>query len=184
MKYDQRSVESVGHANRASFASELNDMEKREFLVVIAILGFAGWVNRKLKGLSRSLVPSVCALLCLMVLPLMGSEVVPVTEREKIEASLDKEITVEGRIERIGESKTRSILFLNFEGLERGGFTLIIRQGTLAGDYVQHDPAFGPSFVGKNLRVTGTVTTYQGGFQMQVFAPSQIEVLPDKVPAS
>jgi DNA/RNA endonuclease YhcR with UshA esterase domain len=109
----------------------------------------------------------------------LAADVIPVIERERIEASLDQEITVEGRIERFGESKTRSILFLNFEGLERGGFTLIIRQGTLAGDYEQHDPAFAPSFVGKNVRVTGTVTTYKGGFQMQVFAPSQIEVLPE-----
>ncbi|MFY8216478.1 MAG: hypothetical protein ACOVMP_07740 [Chthoniobacterales bacterium] len=129
--------------------------------------------------LNRFLVLALCAVVCSVASPATAAEVIPVIERERIEASLDQEITIEGRIERIGESKTRAILFLNFEGLDRGGFTLIIRQGTLAGDYVQHDPAFAPSFVGKNVRVTGTVTTYKGGFQMQVFAPSQIEVLPE-----
>lgn len=141
------------------------------------ILGFGVLVIGMFNVLSRFLVPGLCAVVWLLPSPVAAGEVIPVTERERIEASLDQEITVEGRIERIGESKTRAILFLNFEGLDRGGFTLIIRQGTLAGDYVQHDPAFAPSFVGKNVRVTGTVTTYKGGFQMQVFAPSQIEVL-------
>lgn len=125
----------------------------------------------------------LCMSICLQAAPSIAAEVIPVTDRERIEASLDKEITIEGTIERTGESKTRSILFLNFEGLERGGFTLIIRQGTLAGDYVQHDPNYASGFVGKKVRVTGTVSTYKGGFQMQVFAPGQIEFLPDE-PAS
>jgi len=147
--------------------------------VLSPILGFVALVIGMFNVLSRFLVLALCAVGCLVASPATAAEVIPVIERERIEASLDKQITVEGRIERIGESKTRAILFLNFEGLDRGGFTLIIRQGTLAGDYVQHDPAFAPSFVGKNVRVTGTVTTYKGGFQMQVFAPSQIEVLPE-----
>jgi len=110
-------------------------------------------------------------------LPVAAASVVPVTDREKIELALDQEITVEGTIERIGESKTRSILFVNFAGLERDGFTVIIRQRTLAGDFVKFDPEFAPNLVGKHVRVTGTVTSYRGGFQMQVFAPSQIEFL-------
>jgi hypothetical protein len=110
-------------------------------------------------------------------LPLVAAPVVPVGNREKIESALDQEITVEGTIERIGESKTRSILFVNFEGLERGGFTVIIRQRTLAGDFVKFDPEFALNLVGKHVRITGTVSAYRGGFQMQVFAPSQIEFL-------
>lgn len=107
----------------------------------------------------------------------VAGQPVAVTDTEKIEAALGKELTIEGIVQRIGETKTRSILFINFEGLTRDGFTAIIRQRTLAGEYVKHDPEFAAAFVGKKVRITGTVSEYRGGFQIQIFAPSQIAVV-------
>ncbi len=109
----------------------------------------------------------------------LAGEPVDVSEKAKIEAALGKELTVEGTVVRIGETKTRSILFINFEGLTRDGFTAIIRQRTLAGEYVKYDPEFAAAFVGKKVRITGTVSEYRGGFQIQIFAPSQITVVED-----
>lgn len=114
-----------------------------------------------------------------LTVPALGS-VVPVGDRERIRSALGTEITVEGRIANIGESETRSILFLNFESVGRGGFTVIVRQGTLAGDFHRYDADFAKRFVGKQVRVTGEVSQFQGIPQMQVFAPSQIEVLSGK----
>lgn len=107
----------------------------------------------------------------------VAGQAVAVTDTEKIEAALGKELTIEGTVKRVGESKTRSILFINFEGLTRDGFTAIIRQRTLAGEYVKYDPEFAAAFVGKKVRITGTVSEYRGGFQIQIFAPSQIAVV-------
>lgn len=102
---------------------------------------------------------------------------VAVQNTEAITAAMGMEITVEGIVSRIGESKTRQILFINFTEVTGNGITVIIKQGTLAGDVVQYDPEFGNRLVGKKIRVTGEVTEYRGEPQIQVFAPSQMEVV-------
>jgi len=99
------------------------------------------------------------------------------TDLDALKSRIGKETVVEGTVSRIGETSTRSILFINFEGVERGGFTVIIRQGTLAGDFVKFEPDFVSSIVGRRIRVLGEVSEYRGVPQIQVFAPSQIEIL-------
>lgn len=154
-----------------------------ELLVRLASLEMIPVMRFPVKNTGTKFILTVVA--CVSVLTSIAAidakSVVAVTESEQIEAALDNEITIEGRIERIGESKTRSILFVNFEGLERGGFTVIIRQGTLAGDYVKFDPEFGAGLIGRTVRITGTISSYKGGFQMQVFAPGQIEFIDTEV---
>jgi predicted extracellular nuclease len=103
---------------------------------------------------------------------------------EAITAAMGSEITVEGTVDRIGESKTRQILFINFADVERNGISLIIKQGTFAGDVVKFDPEYGSRLVGKKIRVTGEVTEYRGEPQIQVFAPSQLEVIEEAEPVS
>ena len=90
-------------------------------------------------------------------------------DRENILIALGKLVIVEGTVSRTGENKSGTIRFLNFQGGSRGDLSLVffVEKGDFSKSRLEE-------FVGRRIRVTGTVSTYQGNPQIEIKDWSQI----------
>ncbi|MDX2081531.1 MAG: protein kinase [Terrimicrobiaceae bacterium] len=84
-------------------------------------------------------------------------------------------VTVEGTIGRTGVNKAGTIRFLNFRNSQRGDLSLVF--------FVSENPEEFredrlESFVGRRVRVRGTVSEFRGDPQIEIPALTAIEVLP------
>jgi len=92
-------------------------------------------------------------------------------DRADFLARVGKPLTIEGVIGRMGENKPGTIRYLNFEGGQRGDLALVffLKNG---------NPAFSAErlgeFVGRRVRVFGTVTEFQGSPQIEIADLHQI----------
>lgn len=89
-------------------------------------------------------------------------------------ALVGKQVEVEGRIARDGVSKTGAIRFLNFEGTKRGDLTLVFFVKANPEGYTRDGLA---AYIGKNVRVKGQISLFEGSPQIVINSFSQIEEL-------
>lgn len=84
--------------------------------------------------------------------------------------------TVRGTVSRVGKTSTGHINFINFSEAPRDGFVVIVREGNLE-ELTKELPGFPDSLIGKTLEITGSVSEYRGGPQMELRSASQITQL-------
>lgn len=95
-------------------------------------------------------------------------EVVPWTEAGKY---VGYEITVEGKIVDIGQSRDKKVNFLNFHKEWRGKFYMVVFD-----DLSKTMPkSVEATFKGKTLRVTGMVEDHRGRPQIKILSMDQVE---------
>ena len=86
---------------------------------------------------------------------------------------------MQGRVAKAYVARSGKVARIEFAGVGRDGFAAVYFPG---GDLFRAVAAKfgegGADLVGKTVRVTGPVTTYQGGPQVIVTSPDQIEVAP------
>lgn len=102
---------------------------------------------------------------------------VDVTDAAGIQAAKDTEVLIEGVCSNSGWSKSGAIMFVNFKGVERGGFSAV----AFAKLKPRLDAAFmgdaAKNFSGAKLRIRGKITEYQGKLQVVISDPSQVTVV-------
>lgn len=118
-------------------------------------------------------------LLCVWPLAASAAESAPISDREGVPVidwrdaggHLDQRVLVQGRI--VSTRNIGSICFLNFDDSSARAFTAVIRKANF--DRFPERPE--TAYRGKNVRILGTITEYQGKPQIVVSSPQQIEVL-------
>jgi tRNA A-37 threonylcarbamoyl transferase component Bud32 len=133
--------------------------------VAVAVLIICGvYFQQFLKPAEKPSVPPAAA----------AETSVPVTDTAAFLAKDGKSVTVEGEIERTGVNKAGTIRFLNFLGTKRGGLTLVFFAERAPADFTEERLS---SYIGKKIRVNGTVSVYDGTPQITVDSFAQIETL-------
>jgi DNA/RNA endonuclease YhcR with UshA esterase domain len=97
-------------------------------------------------------------------------------QRAEILARKGEEVRVKGKVARVSTTSSGSITFINFEGIEMGGFSGVVHRE----DVAEIGRALGGSprdvLTGKEIVLKGRVTLYDGKPQIEVRNASQIEV--------
>lgn len=98
---------------------------------------------------------------------------IPATNRLELMNHLDREVVISGVVSRIGESKSGTVRYLNFEGTTRNDVALVF---FLRGSKQDFSPERLGSYVGKRVRVKGTLREFRGNPQLEIETLDQIEV--------
>jgi len=106
-----------------------------------------------------------------------GPGTYPATDTVAIKRRAGETITVGGRIGRIGATDSGHITFLNFAGVPRGGFVVIVRENQLPEMRAAFE-GFPDSLQDKNIAVKGEISLYQGTPQISLTDPEQLRILP------
>lgn len=99
-------------------------------------------------------------------------DIVPWTEAKRY---VGYEITVEGKIVDVGQSRDGKVNFLNFHQDWRGKFYMVVFD-----DLAKTLPnSIDATFRGKTLRVTGEVEDHRGRPQIKILSMDQVEIVGD-----
>jgi endonuclease/exonuclease/phosphatase family metal-dependent hydrolase len=93
-----------------------------------------------------------------------------------IAAAVGKNATIRGKVSQVGQTKTASVTFINFEGNARTQFIAIVKKDHLA----SISAAFGgklDSLAGKTVEVRGEVFLYKETPEIELRAPADIRVV-------
>ena len=103
-----------------------------------------------------------------------GSMFAP-TDLAKLKEMVGKPVVVEGRLTAQGENKTATIRYLNFSKNYKETISLVfvVDKG---GDQFTSEKL--GAFVGKKVRVSGTVGTYNDALQIKIDKLEQIKIQP------
>lgn len=94
---------------------------------------------------------------------------------EQLRAHRNALVTVEGKIERQGESKNGNVRFLDFKKDYREGFVLVFFTWKGDGKFTKEKLA---EYVGKKVRATGKLTEYGSTMQIEVTSLDQLQIIP------
>lgn len=101
-----------------------------------------------------------------------------VRETKTLRSLAGKKVSVTGRVSRVGSLPDGRITFLNFEGVERGGFVAIVRAGSLNNLKKRFPDGLAPALAGRDVTVEGLVTLFRDAPQIEVDSPAQITLDP------
>ena len=87
-----------------------------------------------------------------------------------------EEVRVKGKVARVLTTSSGSITFINFEGIEMGGFSGVVHREEVAEIGRALGSALCDVLTGKEIVLKGRVTLYEGKPQIEVRSASQIEV--------
>lgn len=87
-----------------------------------------------------------------------------------------KPVIVKGRVEKVGNTKTNSVYFINFTGVPRGGFVGIVRQDHYAAITAALGGELATVLEGKTVEVSGKVAIYKDAPQVVITSASQLRV--------
>ncbi|HEX5176972.1 MAG TPA: hypothetical protein VFV83_08085 [Chthoniobacteraceae bacterium] len=96
---------------------------------------------------------------------------------EQLRAHRGETVTVEGRIERQGESKNGTVRFLDFKKDYREGFVLVFFTWKGEGKFTKEKLA---GYLGKKVRATGKLTEYGSTMQIEVESLDQLKIIPSR----
>ena len=106
-----------------------------------------------------------------------GADSWAATDLTGIKRQVGNQIQVGGRINRIGQTSGGGITFLNFAGVDRGGFVVIVRKRNMD-ELQQSIDGFPESLEDKNVLVSGKIDLYRGTPQIVLRDPEQLSFLP------
>lgn len=124
----------------------------------------------------KSLVVGFCAVMLVMfVFVAVGAEQKTVVAVSDVAKYVDKTVTVEGKVLRVGQSTRSNTYFLNFTQ-QRNGFTVVIFSKTVSKfETAKLDIK---SFEGKTVQVTGKIQNPpQYGLEIILNEPSEIKIV-------
>lgn len=109
--------------------------------------------------------------------PTTAPSKVDATDAAGLAAAKGREVLIEGVCSRASWSNTGKVFFINFKGVERGGFSVVAFEKLKP----RLDAAFmgdaAKDFTGAKLRIRGTVSEYKGALQLVISDPSQVTVV-------
>lgn len=144
------------------------------------------------------LVAAVCSLLAGSALvraedaPAAASGIVAVSDHDQIKANVDKEIVVEGKVEKAEWSRSGKVFNMTFEGVDENKFAVVYfeRNKNKFDEALQGDA--GKTLTGASVRIRGKVVAYKGKsenlkerLEMHLTDPTQITITtPSTQPAN
>lgn len=87
-------------------------------------------------------------------------------------------VVVNGRVEKVGNTKNNSVYFINFAGVPRGGFVAIVKQDHHAVITEALGGELGAMLEGKTMELTGKIAIYKDAPQIIITSANQIRVKP------
>ena len=105
--------------------------------------------------------------------------VLAATDLEKLKEMLGKSATVEGTVAAQGENNGGTMRYLNFAKKYKEALTLVFMVGKGGDEFSKEKLA---AFVGKKVRVTGVVSTYNDALQIKIDKLAQIQIQPEPAP--
>lgn len=93
-----------------------------------------------------------------------------------IKAAMGKTATVRGKVSRVGQTKTASVTFIDFEGNDRGQFMAIVKKEHLASVSAAFEGKL-ESLVGKTVEVRGEILDYKEIPEIEVRMPADLRVV-------
>ena len=93
----------------------------------------------------------------------------------QLRAKRGERATVEGKIERYGQSKNGNVQFLDFKKDYREGFVLVFFTSKGEGKFTREKLG---EYVGKKVRATGKLTEYGSTMQIEVESLDQLQIVP------
>ncbi len=96
---------------------------------------------------------------------------------EELTDHIGKVAAVRGRLGHIGALPGERIVFLNFEGVPRGGFCGITHNTHLDALRAAFGPDFPYNLEGEEVELTGLVTEYRGIPQVELKEPQQVKLI-------
>ncbi len=101
------------------------------------------------------------------------------TDLEKLKEMLGKSATVEGTVAAQGENNGGTMRYLNFAKKYKEALTLVFMVGKGGEEFSKEKLA---AFVGKKVRVTGVIGTYNDALQIKIDKLAQIQIQPEPAP--
>jgi hypothetical protein len=101
------------------------------------------------------------------------------TNLEALKPLKGQKVVLEGKISNTGANKTDSIRYLNFTKNFRESVSLVFFANSGGGTFTKEKLA---EFVGKTVRVTGTLSEYNGSLQIRMESLDQLKVIADAPP--
>ena len=101
------------------------------------------------------------------------------TDLDKLKEMNGKPVVVEGTVAAQGENKSATIRYLNFTKNYKEAISLVFMVGKGGEEFSKEKLA---AFVGKKVRVTGTVSTYNDALQIKIDKLAQIQAEPAPAP--
>ena len=98
------------------------------------------------------------------------------TDFEKLKEMNGKPVVIEGIVAAQGENKSATIRYLNFTKNFKEAISLVFMVAKGGEEFSKEKLA---AFVGKKVRVTGTVSTYNEALQIKIDKLAQIQVQPE-----
>ena len=99
--------------------------------------------------------------------------VIPATDLAKLKETMGKPALVEGTIAAQGENNAGTMRYLNFAKKYREALTLVFMVGKGGEEFSKEKLA---AFVGKKVRVTGVIGTYNDALQIKIDKLEQIQI--------
>jgi RecG-like helicase len=103
------------------------------------------------------------------------------TELEALKVAKGQKIVLQGKVSATGENRSGSIRYLNFTQNFRESVSLVFFAKDGGGTFTKEKLA---AFVGKTVRVNGTLTEYNGSLQIRMESLDQIKVVEEPAPAA
>ena len=102
------------------------------------------------------------------------------TDLDKLKEMKGKPVVVEGTVAAQGENKSATIRYLNFTKNYKEAISLVFMVGKGGEEFSTEKLA---AFVGKKVRVMGTVGTYNDALQIKIDKLAQIQIQAEPAPA-
>jgi DNA/RNA endonuclease YhcR with UshA esterase domain len=97
------------------------------------------------------------------------------SDTDGIKAAVDKNVIVHGTVSRTAWSPRGSVMFINFQDVDRNGFTAIVRKAHK--DAVSAFGEDGAGLVGKAVEISGKAILYNDKPEVEVTKAEQIKVV-------
>ncbi len=105
--------------------------------------------------------------------PAAASQTLEAKDTDALKAAVGKIITVKGATSRVGWSPSGRILFINFAGIDRSGFTAIVEKANE--DAVSAFGEGAADLQGKNVEITGEIILYKEKPEIKITKADQIK---------
>lgn len=99
-----------------------------------------------------------------------------ITDTAALKAAEKKEVRVEGTVRAVGQSKNGNVNFINFEGVERGGFSCVVLRANVTAVELALGGELADVLPGKVLNVHGAVTIFNDAPQIEIKSADQVIV--------
>jgi DNA/RNA endonuclease YhcR with UshA esterase domain len=101
----------------------------------------------------------------------------PASDAKAIKDALGKSAVITGSVASVTSPQSGSIYFINFKGNERGQFTGIIKKEHLEAVNKGFDGDVAKALKGKEIELSGVLTSYRDTPQIEVTKPDQIKIV-------